>query len=127
MKQSYLASANGYKGFINLFSEIYDPNKFDRIFIIKGGPGTGKNTFMKKICSCIENKKANIEYYYCSSDVTSLDGVIFHLNGKRIAILDANKNAYKSVGMGSGIETVMNAKIAGVHQPLAQLADIEEE
>ena len=46
---------------------------------------------------------------------------------KRIAILDANKNAYKSVGMGSGIETVMNAKIAGVHQPLAQLADIEEE
>ena len=29
--------------------------------------------------------------------------------------------------MGSGIETVMNAKIAGVHQPLAQLADIEEE
>ncbi|MBQ9149940.1 hypothetical protein IJX73_03315, partial [bacterium] len=46
---------------------------------------------------------------------------------KRIAILDANKNAYKSVGLGSGIETVMNAKIAGVHQPLAQLADIEEE
>ena len=46
---------------------------------------------------------------------------------RRVAILDANKNAYKSVGMGSGIETVMNAKIAGVHQPLAQLADIEEE
>ncbi len=46
---------------------------------------------------------------------------------KRIAILDANKNAYKSVGMGSGIETVMNAHIKGVHEPLAQLADIERE
>ena len=42
-------------------------------------------------------------------------------------ILDANKNAYKSVGMGSGIETVLNAKIDGVHQPLAQLADVESE
>lgn len=46
---------------------------------------------------------------------------------KRIAILDANKNAYKSVGMGSGIETVMNAHIDGVHEPLAQLADVEGE
>lgn len=46
---------------------------------------------------------------------------------KRIAILDANKNAYKSIGMGSGIETVLNAHIEGIHQPLAQLADIEGE
>ena len=46
---------------------------------------------------------------------------------KRIAILDANKNAYKSVGMGSGIETVLNARIAGVHEPLAQLAEVDQE
>ena len=46
---------------------------------------------------------------------------------KRIAILDANKNAYKSIGMGSGVETVMKAHIQGVHKPLAQLADVENE
>ena len=46
---------------------------------------------------------------------------------KRIAILEANKNAYKSAGMGSGIETVLNAKIDGVYEPLAQLADVEGE
>jgi len=46
---------------------------------------------------------------------------------KRISILEANKNAYKSVNVGSGIETIMNAKIKGVHQPLAQLADIDSE
>ncbi len=46
---------------------------------------------------------------------------------KKIAILEANKNAYKNVGMGSGIETVMNAHIKGVHEPLAQLADVEGE
>lgn len=46
---------------------------------------------------------------------------------KRIAILDANKNAYKTAGQGSGIQSVLNAHIEGVHQPLAQLADVEGE
>lgn len=46
---------------------------------------------------------------------------------KTIVTLEANKNAYKSVGMGSGIETVMNAHIDGVYEPLAQLADVESE
>lgn len=46
---------------------------------------------------------------------------------KRIAILNANKNAYKSIGAGGGIETVMRAHIKGVHEPLAQLADVEGE
>ncbi|MBR2068201.1 MAG: chromosome segregation protein SMC [Candidatus Gastranaerophilales bacterium] len=45
----------------------------------------------------------------------------------RIAVLEANKNAYKTAGMGSGIETVLNAHIQGVHEPLAQLADVEGE
>jgi len=51
----------------------------------------------------------------------------FQQTQKTIATLEANKNAYKSVGQGSGIETVMNAHLKGVHKPLAQLADIEEE
>lgn len=46
---------------------------------------------------------------------------------KQIAIAEANKSAFKNVGMGSGIETVLNAKIKGVHQPLAQLAEVDSE
>ncbi len=46
---------------------------------------------------------------------------------KRIAILDANKNAYKTLGQGAGIETVMRAHLKGVHETLAQLADVEGE
>ncbi len=44
---------------------------------------------------------------------------------RQIAISEANKSAYKNVGMGAGIETVLNAHIKGVHQPLAQLAEVE--
>ncbi len=46
---------------------------------------------------------------------------------QKIAILEANKNAYKSAGAGSGVETVLNAHIKGVHEPLARLADVEDD
>lgn len=46
---------------------------------------------------------------------------------KRVVILEANKNAYKSVGAAAGVETVMNAKLKGVHGSLAQLVDVEGE
>lgn len=46
---------------------------------------------------------------------------------QKIAILDANKNAYKTAGAGSGFETVLNAHIKGVHEPLAKLADVEDD
>ncbi len=46
---------------------------------------------------------------------------------RQIAIIEANKSAYKNAGMGSGIETVLNAKIKGVHQPLAQLAEVDSD
>ncbi len=46
---------------------------------------------------------------------------------QKIAILNANKNAYKTAGAGSGIETVLNAHIQGVHEPLAKLADVEDD
>ena len=50
-----------------------------------------------------------------------------NLNTDNTNIYDANKNAYKSVGVGAGVETVLNAHIKGVHGTLAQLVDIEDE
>lgn len=88
MKTHYFASANSYNGFLSLFGEIFNRKKFERTFILKGGPGTGKSTFMKKVAKEMEAQGANIEYYYCSSDIDSLDAVIISLNGKKFAIMD---------------------------------------
>lgn len=41
------AGANTSEGFVNFFGEILAANT-NRVFIIKGGPGVGKSTFMKK-------------------------------------------------------------------------------
>ena len=47
--EKYFAAANSYKGFKSYFDRIFAPEQFDRIYIIKGGPGTGKSSIMKNI------------------------------------------------------------------------------
>lgn len=87
--QNYFAAANTAAGFLSWFDDIFDPRSLDYIYIIKGGSGTGKSTLMKKAAAKAELLGAKCEYFYCSSDPTSLDGIIMHMpNGKRLAMLD---------------------------------------
>lgn len=72
----YFAAANSSDGFCSLFDKIFSPDVLDRIYIIKGGPGTGKSTLMKKIGEEAEERGLSPEYVLCSSDPESLDGVI---------------------------------------------------
>ncbi len=82
-KKFFLAAANSAHGFINLFDNI---NKQENAFtyILKGGPGTGKSSFMKAVGAYFEKKNVDVEYFYCSSDENSLDGVRI----KNISIID---------------------------------------
>ena len=75
MSISYYAAANTEKGFKSLFGEIFSPKELFRLYIIKGGPGTGKSTFMRGVAEAAEQRGFDVEYYYCSADTGSLDGV----------------------------------------------------
>ncbi len=87
--RNYFAAANTGRGFVCWYNDIFNPKKLDFIYIIKGGSGTGKSTLMKKLAAKAEEKGGVCERYYCSSDPTSLDGIIASMpNGKRIAMLD---------------------------------------
>jgi hypothetical protein len=72
----YFLGANTHSGFYSLFDGLYSPTDGWRLFIIKGGPGTGKSSVMKKIAEEAENRGYSVERIYCSSDPSSLDGVI---------------------------------------------------
>lgn len=74
--KKYFAAANTPDGFFNYFPDIFSPDKLDRLYIIKGGPGTGKSTMMKFIADQAAEKGYGTELYYCSSDTRSLDGVL---------------------------------------------------
>mgnify|MGYP003317514924 CR=1 FL=1 len=75
-KTSFFLGANTPDGFVSFFDELYNPYNSCTAYIIKGGPGTGKSTLMKKIGQTALDKGYNAEYVYCSSDGKSLDGLI---------------------------------------------------
>ncbi len=86
---SYFLGANSSHGFYSLFNELYNPDEDWTMYIIKGGPGTGKSSLMKKIATEAENRKLKTERIYCSSDPSSLDAVI--IPEIKTAIADGTK------------------------------------
>ena len=80
------AAANSGKGFYSFYPRVFEREEIEKRYLIWGGPGTGKSSFLRRVAEGAEARGAEVEYYRCSSDPDSLDGII--LNGK-IAILDA--------------------------------------
>lgn len=73
-------------GFYSYYKYIIDIEEANRIFILKGGPGTGKSTIMKKIGLDLAKQGYDIEFMHCSSDNNSLDGIV--VPRLAIAIID---------------------------------------
>lgn len=72
--RKYFAGGNTIYGFYSLFQYIPAANS-RRLKIIKGGPGTGKSTLMKKLGLMAQEAGLDAEHFYCSSDPQSLDGL----------------------------------------------------
>lgn len=71
------------KGFRTHFGEtIADTSYYT--YIIKGGPGTGKSTLMKRLSEAFPDEEK--ELYQCSSDPDSLDAVVF--KERRVIFVD---------------------------------------
>ncbi|WP_408954448.1 PRK06851 family protein [Natroniella sp. ANB-PHB2] len=85
MIKNYFSSGNTSQGFYSFFE--YLPYQCDRIFMIKGGPGTGKSTFMKRIAEKMVEEGYDLEKHWCSSDKESLDGVV--IPELKVTLLDA--------------------------------------
>ena len=84
MDRYYLGS-NTHKGFYGLYEEAIAP--LDRVFLLKGGPGTGKSSLMKKVMKEGLNRGYSVECWHCSGDPNSLDGVLLKELG--LAVIDA--------------------------------------
>ena len=73
---NFFVGANSGEGFRNLFSELVNMEDTYDFMVLKGGPGVGKNTFMREIGRTMEKAGAAVEYLWCSGDPDSLDGVV---------------------------------------------------
>ena len=74
MTQTFFLGANSREGFASLYR--YFPGAEDAfLHIVKGGPGTGKSSFMRRIGAAAEAHGLDVHYVLCSGDPASLDGV----------------------------------------------------
>lgn len=85
----YFAGANTGNGFVSFYDSVFCESDLAGLYIIKGGPGTGKSTFMKRLGNIAATAGYNVTQCLCGSDSNSLDGVIISDNkGKKVGVID---------------------------------------
>lgn len=72
---SFFFGANNKIKYSSLYDELYNPFEKGSHIILKGGPGTGKSTLMRRVAEKLEKEGLFVERGYCSADPTSLDVV----------------------------------------------------
>lgn len=86
MIRHYFPGNNTPEGFFSYYGYILGQREANRIICLKGGPGTGKSTFLKKIAEELETAGISVDYLHCSADENSLDGIL--IPEKSIAMID---------------------------------------
>jgi hypothetical protein len=80
----YFAAGNTAAGAYNLYESAFQGVR--TLFILTGGPGTGKSTTISRIAGLALERGCDVEMFHCPSDSGSLDGLI--LTALRIGIVD---------------------------------------
>lgn len=83
---SFFLGANAPTGFFSYYDDLIDLSTANEVYILKGGPGTGKSSFMRRVAKRLVEEGLECEYVPCSSDPDSLDGAIFREIG--VAMVD---------------------------------------
>lgn len=104
----FFAAANGFSGFRSYFPVVFNSSDFDRLFVLKGGPGTGKSSFLRSLLSFGEENGFSCEAVLCSSDPHSLDGVILEKSGKRFAALDGTAPHTRDTEIPGAADEIIN-------------------
>ena len=102
----WFAGANTRYGFIGLYDSIFQAEEFDSVYVILGAPGTGKSHLMKAVAAHVP--EAFQERLYCSSDPSSLDGLILRKDGRAIGILDGTSPHSRALTLPGAVETVLD-------------------
>jgi len=109
MKLQYFYASNTSQGFISCFDSLYEKTPEMKMYILKGGPGTGKSSLMKKVVSVAERFDEDVILVPCSSDPDSLDAVI--IPNKKICIADGTS------------PHILEPKFPGVVEEIINLGD----
>ena len=106
--------ANTADGFYSLYDNLAALDNGDFLWVIKGGAGCGKSSFMRLVASAAEKKQLSVNYYACSGDPNSLDAIY----------IPALKTAYMD-GTSPHVADVKLAAVNSSYLDLGRFYDIE--
>ena len=104
----YFLGANSADGFYSLYNSYANRAEEGFLWVIKGGAGCGKSSFMKMIGAAAERACLKVEYVHCSGDPESLDGVYIpslntaYVDGTAPHVMDTNLTAVDSAYLDLG-------------------------
>lgn len=83
---TYFLGANTPEGFCSQYDTLFRDVRIRELLILKGGPGCGKSTLMRRVSEAARARGLDAEEILCSSDPDSLDGLIVPQAG--LALVD---------------------------------------
>jgi len=93
-------------GFLSLFSQLQAASVMDHAYILKGGPGSGKSTLMRRLGEALEARGDEVEWIPCASDPDSLDAVYDRTT--RRAVLDGTAPHVQDPFHPGAVQTLVN-------------------
>ena len=81
----YFLGANAPSGFYSLYPQLLPLSRARSIYLLKGGPGCGKSTFLRQVARTMEQHGLEVEYILCSGDPDSLDAIVIPSLGAALA------------------------------------------
>lgn len=71
----YFLGANSPGGFYSLYDELIDLRTSDTLYILSGGPGSGKSGFLSSIADSMISSGLEVEYIHSLEDPSALDAI----------------------------------------------------
>lgn len=123
----FFLGANTPNGFYSLYDQFVSTQDGDFLYVIKGGPGCGKSSFMRRIAEAALDSGLDVEYILCSGDPDSLDGV--YIPEKRIAYVDGTAPHILEPdccgATGAYLDLSQHLNTAALHKNLPALLDLQ--
>lgn len=106
---TYFAGANTADGFAGAYEDFIREPELTRLYILKGGSGTGKSSLIKACAARAEQAGAEVTMLLCSSDPSSADAVILRGSGRTVAILDGTAPHTRDPLLPGAVSRIINA------------------
>lgn len=106
VQTTYFLGANSPTGFYSLYDQLSDPERLPALYILKGGPGCGKSTLMKRIARHAQAAGLDTELILCSGDPDSLDALLLPQRG--VAVVDGTAPHVMEAQCPGAVETYVD-------------------